>query len=282
MAEEWGIRGEFSALVSHDIDEDRISLERAALTIARMEYPELQTEPYIGLLDQLGKRVDALLPATPEPANYISALNQVLFEEEGFQGNVDEYYDPRNSFLNDVLDRKLGIPITLALVYMEVGGRVGFPLFGVGLPGHFLLKHYEVDGREILIDAFNGGDILDTNDCQERLDAIYSGQLTFQPEFLQTVSRRQMLTRMLNNLRGIYISSRNLRKAAQAVDLILALHPRSAEDMKQRGLLRLATGQLRIAADDLENYIRMSPEASDADEMRQTALSIRRKLASMN
>ena len=282
MSEEWGIRGEFSALVSHDIDEDRISLERAALTIARMEYPELQTEPYIRLLDQLGKRVDALLPATPEPPNYIVALNQVLFEEEGFQGNVDEYYDPRNSFLNDVLDRKLGIPITLALVYMEVGGRVGFPLFGVGLPGHFLLKHYEVDGREILIDAFNGGDILDTNDCQERLDAIYSGQLTFQPEFLQTVSRRQMLTRMLNNLRGIYISSRNLRKAAQAVDLILALHPRSAEDMKQRGLLRLATGQLRIAADDLENYIRMSPEASDADEMRQTALSIRRKLASMN
>jgi len=268
--------------VSHDIDEDRISLERAALTIARMEYPELQTEPYIRLLDQLGKRVDALLPATPEPPNYISALNQVLFEEEGFQGNVDDYYDPRNSFLNDVLDRRLGIPITLALVYMEVGGRVGFPLFGVGLPGHFLLKHYEVDGREILIDAFNGGDILDTNDCQERLDAIYSGQLTFQPEFLQTVSRRQMLTRMLNNLRGIYISSRNLRKAAQAVDLILALHPRSAEDMKQRGLLRLATGQLRIAADDLENYIRMSPEASDADEMRQTALSIRRKLASMN
>ena len=282
MGEEWGIRGEFSALVSHDIDEDRISLERAALTIARMEYPELQTAPYIRLLDQLGKRVDALLPATPEPPNFILALNQVLFEEEGFQGNVDEYYDPRNSFLNDVLDRKLGIPITLALVYMEVGGRVGFPLFGVGLPGHFLLKHYEVDGREILIDAFNGGDILDTNDCQERLDAIYSGQLTFQPEFLQTVSRRQMLTRMLNNLRGIYISSRNLRKAAQAVDLILALHPRSAEDMKQRGLLRLATGQLRAAADDLENYIRMSPEASDADEMRQTALSIRRKLASMN
>jgi len=282
MAEEWGIRGEFSALVSHDIDEDRISLERAALTIARMEYPGLQTEPYIRLLDQLGKRVDTLLPATPEPPNYIAALNQVLFEEEGFHGNVDEYYDPRNSFLNDVLDRKLGIPITLALVYMEVAGRVGFPLFGVGLPGHFLLKHYEVDGREILIDAFNGGDILDTNDCQERLDAIYSGQLTFQPEFLQTVSRRQMLTRMLNNLRGIYISSRNLRKAAQAVDLILALHPRSAEDMKQRGLLRLATGQLRAAADDLENYIRMSPEASDADEMRQTALSIRRKLTSMN
>jgi regulator of sirC expression with transglutaminase-like and TPR domain len=282
MAEEWEIRGEFSALISRDIDEDRISLERAALTVARMEYPELQSEPYLQLLDQLGKRVDALLPAAPEPPNYIAALNQILFEEEGFQGNEEDYYDPRNSFLNEVLDRKLGIPITLALVYMEVGRRVGFPLFGVGLPGHFLLKHYEVDGREILIDAFNGGDILDASDCQARLDAIYSGQLTFQPEFLQTVSRRQLLTRVLNNLRGIYISSRSLRKAALAVDLILALHPRSAEDMKQRGLLRLATGQLRAAADDLENYVRMSPDASDSDEMRQTALSIRRKLASMN
>jgi regulator of sirC expression with transglutaminase-like and TPR domain len=282
MAEMWGVRGEFSALVSHDIDEDRISLERAALTIARLEYRQLQANHYIELLDQLGERVDAILPAAPESSNYIAALNRILFQEEAFRGNQDDYYDPRNSFLNDVLDRRLGIPITLALVYMEVGRRVGFPLFGVGLPGHFLLKHYEVDGRAILIDAFNGGDVLDASDCQARLDAIYSGQVTFQPEFLQTVSPRQMLTRMLNNLRGIYISSRNLKQAALTVDLILALHPRSAEDMKQRGLLRLASGQLRAAADDLENYVRMTPESSDADEIRQTALSIRRKLASLN
>lgn len=282
MRDEWGIRGEFSALVRQDIDEDRISLERAALTIARMEHPDLDVEHYIRVLDQLALRVEKLLPLAPDPEECISALNLVLFQEEEFTGNQDDYYDPRNSFLNEVLDRRLGIPITLALVYMEVARRVGFPLFGVGMPGHFLLKHYDVDGRETLVDAFNGGTIVDARQCEERVQAIYAGQVPFQPEFLQTVSRRQMLTRMLNNLRGIYLSRRDLKKAAHTVDLILALHPKSSEDMRQRGLLRLATGQLKAAADDLENYCRMAPEASDAEEMRQTALSIRRKLASMN
>ena len=198
----------------------------------------------------------------------ISALNEILFDEERLRGNADDYYDPRNSCVNEVLDRKVGIPITLALVYMEVARRIGFPLFGVGMPGHFLLKHYDPEGRQVLIDAFNCGHILSAKDCQRRLNEIYAGQLTFQPEFLMSVSRRQMLTRILNNLKTIYLSARNFRKALPIVDLVLVIYPRSPEDVKQRALLRYSLGMMRRAVEDLEDYLKMSPDASDAWRVR--------------
>lgn len=281
---EWisSLRGEFATLVSEEIDEHRISLARAALVIARTEYPGLDDEEYLGRLDGLAARVADRLPELPETPQVIAALNQVLFAEEEFRGNREDYYDPRNSFLNEVLDRRLGIPITLALVYMEVAQRLGFPLFGVGMPGHFLLKHYDVDGRETFLDPFNRGDVLTRAQCQTRLDEIYAGEVSLQPEFLHTVTRRQMLTRVLNNLRQIYMNGRDFKRALVIVDLVLAIHPRSAEDMKQRAMLRYAMNQWRAAAEDLETYVRMAPEASDADELRQTALFLRRKLAGLN
>jgi len=144
------------------------------------------------------------------------------------------------------------------------------------------LKHYDVEGRQVLIDAFNGGHILSAKDCRQRLHEIYEGQLAFQPEFLMSVSRRQMLTRILNNLKTIYLSTRNFRKALPIVDLVLVIYPRSPEDVKQRALLRYSLGQMRGAIEDLDDYLKMSPEASDADEIRQTALSIRRGQAMLN
>jgi regulator of sirC expression with transglutaminase-like and TPR domain len=165
---------------------------------------------------------------------------------------------------------------------MEVARRVGFPLVGVGMPGHFLLKHYDVDGREILIDPFNRGSILTANDCQQRLDELYDGQMRLQPQFLMAVSRRQVLVRMLNNLKSIYLSGRNFRKALPIVDLILAIYPRSPEDVKQRAMLRWSLGQNRGALADLEDYLKMLPEASDADEIRHTAAALRRMMATMN
>jgi regulator of sirC expression with transglutaminase-like and TPR domain len=281
---EWisSLRGEFEALVSPEIDEHQISLARAALIIARTEYQNLDPEPYLDRFDYLAARVVQLLPDLPSTQEVIASLNQVLFEEERFEGNRADYYDPRNSFLNDVIDRKLGIPITLALVYMEVAQRVGFPLFGVGMPGHFLLKHYDVDGHETFLDPFNRGEVLTRAQCQTRLDEIYSAQVPLQPEFLHTVTRRQILTRMLNNLRQIYSNRRDFRRALVIVDLVLAIHPRSAEDMKQRAMLRYGLGQWRGTAEDLETYVRMAPDGSDADEMRQTALFLRRRMALMN
>ncbi len=272
----------FAALVGQEVEDERIDLVRAALTIAQAEYTNIEIDAYRGQIEDLARRVKRLVPDLGDPSESIAALNRVLFEEEGFRGNGEDYYDPRNSFLNDVLERKLGIPITLAVVYMEVAHRVGFPLVGVGMPGHFLLKHYDVEGCEILIDPFNRGSILTAKDCQRALDEIYGGQMPLQPEFLMAVSRRQVLVRMLNNLKSIYLSVRNFRKALPIVDLILAIYPRSPEDVKQRALLRWSLGQTRGALADLDDYLKMSPDASDADEIRQTAASLRRMMATMN
>jgi regulator of sirC expression with transglutaminase-like and TPR domain len=272
----------FAALVGPQVGDEDIDLVRAALTIALTEYPNLDIESYVARIDELARMAEARISEVGDAAQTIAALNHTLFDEAGLRGNREEYYDPRNSFLNDVFDRGLGIPITLALIYMEVGRRLGFPLFGVGMPGHFLLKHYDIDGRETLVDCFSGGDILSPKDCQQRLDEIYSGQMTLRPEFLFAVSRRQILTRILNNLKTIHLSTRTFRKALPLVDLVLVIYPRSPEDVKQRALLRYSLDQMSGAAEDLEHYLKMSPDASDADEIRQTALSIRRMLALMN
>ncbi len=277
-----GVTEAFAALAGPHVDDDKIDLVRSALTIARTEYPDLNIEHYSRRVDDLAKLAESRITEVGEVKETIAAINYALFEHGDLHGNREDYYHPSNSFLNDVLDQGRGIPITMALIYMEVGRRLGFPLFGVGMPGHFLLKHYDIDGRETLIDCFNGGDILSAQDCQRRLDEIYSGQMTLRPEFLFAVSRRQMLTRILNNLKTVYMSSRNFRKALPMVELVLVIYPRSPEDMKQRALLKYSLGQSKNAADDLEEYLRMSPDASDADEIRQTALSIRRMLALMN
>jgi regulator of sirC expression with transglutaminase-like and TPR domain len=272
----------FAALVRSEIDDERVDLLRAALTFARIEDPQLDIEHYVRRVEEFSHRAAAKVLDLDDPAQMIAALNEVLFKEEMFRGNTVDYYDPRNSFLHDVLDRRLGIPITLALVYMEVARRMGFPLFGVGMPGHFLLKHYDVDGRAILIDVFERGSIVTEEDCRQKLDAIYSGQLALQPEFLLPVTRRQMLTRMLNNLRAIYLSQRDFRRAVQVVDLVLVIYPRSPEDVKQRAVLRYNLNDYRGALNDFEEYVKMSPDASDAEEIKQTALSLRRSMALMN
>src|SRR6185312_8864877 len=272
----------FATLGHAGIDDERIDLLRAALTFARVEYPQLDPTPYVQQVEEIAHRVESRIDDPGEPSQCIAALNHVLFDEEMFRGNTADYYNPRNSFINDVLDRRLGIPITLALLYMEVGRRAGFPLFGVGMPGHFLVKHYDISGRPILIDAFERGSVVTEEDCRRKVHTIYSGQITLQPEFLLTVTRRQMLTRMLNNLRTIYLSQRDFRRAVQVVDLILVIYPRSPEDVKQRAALRYNLDDFSGALADFEEYGKMAPDASDADEVRQTAVALRRQLAMMN
>ena len=272
----------FAALVRSEIEDERIDLLRAALTFARMEDPALDIEHYVRRVDALAKRIAEKIQDPDDPLHMIAAINAVLFQEEVFRGNTVDYYSPRNSFLQHVLDRQLGIPISLALVYMEVAQRVGFPLYGVGMPGHFLLKHYDVSGHAILIDAFERGSIVSEEDCRQKLKTIYAGEVTLQPEFLLPVTRRQMLTRMLNNLRSVYLSQRDFRRTVQVVDLILVIYPRSPEDVKQRAALRYNLNDYRGALSDFDEYVKMSPDASDAEEIKQTALSLRRSMAMMN
>jgi regulator of sirC expression with transglutaminase-like and TPR domain len=272
----------FAALVNPDVPDEKIELLEAALTFARPEYPGLDSSKYRDIIDNFAHRVLQRRGLSEDPAHTIVSLNVVLFEEEGLAGNQAEFYDPRNSYLNEVLDRKLGIPISLSVIYMEVAQRVGLPVFGVGLPGHFLLKHYDSNGSQIFIDPYVSGRLLSPAECQTRLDEVYGGQIPLQPEFLNSVSRRQILTRMLNNLRSIYISNRNFKKALTVIDFILAIHPRSPDDLRQRALLRYNEGMLRPAIEDLEEYLRLAPDASDSEEMKQTVLSIRRSIAMMN
>jgi regulator of sirC expression with transglutaminase-like and TPR domain len=272
----------FTALVRADVEDDRIDLLRAALTIARTEYPDLDIRNYVNRVEALASKVRLQISADSPVVEMINTLNRVIFHEMDFRGNREDYYDPRNSFLNDVLERRLGIPITLSVVYMEVARRIGLPLVGVGMPGHFLLKVYDVEGRQILIDSFNNGAMLNAADCEQRMKVVYAGEMHFKPEYLLPVSRRQILTRMLNNLRHIYMSVRQFRKTLTIVDLVLAIYPRSPEDVKQRAMLRFSVGQLGGALIDMDQYLKMNPEASDADEVRQTALGIRRTLATWN
>lgn len=277
-----GLLTDFAALVDPARPDDAIDLAEAALLIARTHYPHLDPAACYRRLEELASRVRSNLPASPDAADFISSLNIVLFVEEGFHGNDEDYYDPRNSFLNDVLERKLGIPITLCLLYAEVARRVGFPLLGVGLPGHFLLKHITSDGDEILIDCYEAGALVTEEDCQQRLESIYDGQLAMQQEFLASVTRRQWLARMLANLRGIYFDTRNFKKALAVLDLALAIHPHLADDVKQRAIVRYNLNLFSGALEDFEEYLRLVPEAGDADEIRRTLLSLRHDLAGMN
>jgi regulator of sirC expression with transglutaminase-like and TPR domain len=272
----------FTELTSPEIPDERIDIFRAALAIAQAEYPQMVPERYVARVHRLAERVPLRLTQTLDPRATIDAINQVLFGECGLRGNREDYFDPRNSFLNQVLDRGLGIPITLAVVYQEVARRLGFPIVGVGMPGHFLLKHFDERGEELLIDVFDAGKILTQAGCQKRLDDIYGGEVTLEREHLVAVSNRQVLTRMLNNLRQIYIAGRNLRKAIRTLDFVLALHPRSAEDVKQRAVLLYSSNKQAAALHDFERYIQLVPDASDIAEIKNNVVSIRKTMALLN
>lgn len=177
-----------------------IDLARAAFLIAATRYPDLDVDGQLRLLDGLATAGRSLLSEETGPLFSCNVLSQYLFDEVGFRGNHDDYYDPKNSYLNDVLARRLGIPITLSLLYIEVGRRLGIPLVGVGMPGHFLVHHRDVE--DLFIDPFFGGILLSEDECAERLEEITGMQL--RREHLAPVTNRAFLTRMLRNLQGIY------------------------------------------------------------------------------
>ena len=259
-----------------------IDLAAATLAIARIEYPLLDVSYYLERLGALADRVRSRMRSNPTAREAIALLNSILFDEEGLRGNRDDYYDPRNSFLNDVLDRKLGIPISLSVIYMDVARRVGFPVVGTGMPGHFLLKHYDAMSGEILIDPFNRGRLVGRAECQQRLDEIYSGQVELKPEFTKAVTHRDILTRVLNNLRQIYFTHRDLSKGLAILDLLLAIPPQSADMLRERGLVRLTLEQYLGAAKDLGRYLQLQPEAPDAEDVGETLEMLRQLLARLN
>lgn len=244
----------------------QINLAKAALYMAQEEYPELDVESYLAGLDVMAAEVAKRLPSTPYPLRIIQTINQYLFTELGFRGDTDQYYEPRNSYLNQVLDRRTGIPITLSLVYLELASRIGFPMVGIGMPGHFLIRPV-VEEMQVFVDPFNQGEILFEEDCRNRLQQVFNHPVELRPEFLETVRPAQFLARMLSNLKAIYISRNEISKALTAIDRILLLVP-SPVDQRDRGILYYQSGRWTEASQDLESYLSQLPTAGDAAAIR--------------
>lgn len=258
------VRAQFAALATEA--EEGLDLAAMALMIAAEEYPELSPAPYLAQLDFLAARVRERLGGETAPLVVFQELNRVLFQEERFRGNAGAYYDPRNSFLNDVLDRRVGIPISLSLVCLEVGWRLGLPLQGVGFPGHFLIR-YEGEVVRVLLDPFENGRLRFEDEAQALLDRVYGGLVRLQPEFLAAAGRKDMLARLLKNLKTIYLNAGEDEKALAAIERILLLRP-GAVELRDRGMLLARAGRAEEAIVDLGEYLTHTPDAPDARRIR--------------
>jgi regulator of sirC expression with transglutaminase-like and TPR domain len=211
----------------------------------------------------------------------VSALNALLFREEGFRGNSDDYYDPRNSFLNEVLDRRTGIPLTLSAVYIEVARRAGVEVHGVGLPGHFVVRA-PGPGHGVLLDPFHGGARLSLEDCRKRLERIYARRVPIEPRMLEACGPRAMVLRMLRNLKAIYARREDHLRLLRVHDLLLRLTPGDPEELRERGLLHASIDCYDLAARDLEASLGHGRDAPEAALVRAQIEDLRRRAARLN
>jgi len=255
-----------------------MNLARAALLIAKEEYPQLSVELYLARLDQMAEEVRDLLDDETAPLVVLDELLRMLYERRSFSGNREAYYDPRNSLLNDVLDRSTGIPLTLAIVLLEVGWRLRLPVEGVNFPSHFLVR-FRGDAFDLLIDPFESGLKLFPDQAQELLDRLYGGMVRVQESFLRTASKRDIITRLLINLKGVYINVRDDVRALAVVERLLLLRPDAADEARARGMLLARLGRKAEAADQLEAYLTAQPAASDATRVRSMVRQLRREVA---
>jgi len=256
--------------------EEKIDLGRAALTIALTDYPNLDIAAYLARIDRLALEVTQRC-GSGDVYPSLAALNDVLFKQHGFRGNEEDYYDPKNSFLNEVLERKQGIPITLSVLYMEVAQRIGIALDGVGFPGHFLVKH-ALDGAELLIDPFHQGEIKSREDLRGMLERLYGGTVALRSEFLKATSKKDILKRMLGNLKAIYLKRNNLVRLLAVLDRVIILEPTAAEEIRDRGRVYLRLELFQQARSDFEAYLRLVPEAKDAAALREQLVSLAKQV----
>jgi regulator of sirC expression with transglutaminase-like and TPR domain len=264
--------------------DDAINLAEAALLIAAEEYRDLDIRAYLARLDEMAEALKRRLRADISPADTIIALNRFLFEEHGFTGDAANYYDARNSFLNEVLDRKRGIPITLALVYIEIGRRIGLPVQGVSFPAHFLVKCTLREGT-VVLDPYAKGASLSFDDLRQRVKALRNGvepTKSMVAGMLATATNKEILTRILRNLKGIYSHHKAWMKALSATDRIISVMPESAEEYRDRGMIYINLECFRAALFDLQAYLKMLPVARDADTVRQKVIELQAVAARLN
>lgn len=274
-------RNEFSALVAGE--DSAIDLARAALLIAAEEYADLDIAFYLARLDSLAAQVVKELPQPLEldRLTALETMNRVLFEQEHFHGNQAHYYNPENSYLNRVLDTRKGIPITLSLVYMEVGKRVGIPIEGIGLPYHFVVRCHLAHGLHY-IDPFEGGRFLTEDECVLLVQRSARTRQPVSSRWFEPVTSRQMLIRMLNNLKHIYLHKQDLEHTLALCDRLLLVTPTLVTEYRDRGIILFHLKRYSRALRNLNTYLKLAPEAEDAADIREQISSIRQLLAQLN
>jgi len=251
-----------------------MNMARAALFVAQEEYPQIPVDLYLARLDQMAEEVKDRLADESAPMVVLEELVEMLFVRRRFTGNRDAYHDPRNSFLNDVLDRGTGIPLTLGMIFLEVGWRLRLPVEGVNFPGHFLVR-YKGEAMDLLLDPFDAGKMRFQDQAQELLDQIYGGMVPMQNSFLRRAMKHEMLVRLLTNLKGIYVNVSDNERALAAVERLLILQPTSLGELRARGLLLARLGRWSEAADQLTAYLDQAPGAGDAERIRALVRDLR-------
>ena len=278
---------EVSDMLRHNMEELRdllvngnpeVALDVAALQVATIEHPDLPVEPFVHLLDSHANELRERLEDDTEGDVFVELLNDYLVDELGFRGNDEDYYHPDNSCLSEVLAERVGIPITLSIVYMEIARRLDRPVYGIGLPGHFLIEYNDGDYSTYL-DPFHGGRLLTAEECCELSREITGIDISRDPGALQPVSRRHIIIRMLNNLRAVYFRRNEPAKAVRVLDFLIESDPGSAEEYKQRGICQAQVKAYEAARTDLETYLRLSPRAHDRKDVEDQIEKMKRWLA---
>ncbi len=263
-------------------DEAKLNLARAALLIsAHLNQTGDDLASYLLLLDDMAEALRPQLQAAPTEMTGLAALNHYLFEELKFHGNAEDYYNPHNSFLDKVLDLKTGIPISLSVVYLEVGWRLGLPLYGIGLPGHFIVGYGAVE-ELIYLDVFNQGQILSEDDCLDLCQMPHDQRFAFRQAYLTPVVKRAILFRMLLNLKQIYLQQEAWELAYRIIDLMLIVRPDQVEEYRDRGVVAAQLNRLREAIFDFRRYLYLTPNALDANWLKQHLEMMEEKLSRLN
>jgi regulator of sirC expression with transglutaminase-like and TPR domain len=238
-------------------------LTRIAFELARDAYPDLEVEPYLARIQHLADRVRARCPSGARVKQMLGQINWVLFVEEGYRGNIEEYYDPRNSYLNEVMERKTGIPISLSVLYLALGRRLGLPIAGVNLPAHFVLRTGQGDST-IFVDPFNSGTLMDRKGCERRVAERTGQRVSLSDAELAPVSCPSVVTRMLRNLKSIYIQQNDYPSAVSVLRRLAALNPSDPFERRDLGVLCYQTGHAGEATEHLQAYLHLNPEPDDA------------------
>jgi len=239
-----------------------------------LEYPDLEISKYIEMINEVGKSLKMSIDKSDNTTYRISILNEHLFQNHGFRGDTDDYYNPKNNFLNKVLEKKSGIPITLSIIYSEVAKHIDLDIRIVGFPSHVIVKYNE----EIILDPFNQGKLLKIDDLHEILEENYGGEVEFSPDFLDETSQEKILIRLVRNLKNSYANSYAYEKSLRCANMILALEPESAEDVRDKGILEERFLNHTPALQLLNQYLEINPDAEDADFVLDLIKDIRNKI----